>query len=117
VAAGAEVVEDHRAIHRAAVGDLRSGLVRGSLERRGLRRRTGGTGVHVTGRRDARQLALGHGRVCFRHQGALQVVREDDQHHGEGHEEADHHREFLEEVEVVVAHDPSRVRGCPRRAE
>jgi hypothetical protein len=42
-------------------------------------------------------------------------VGKHDQRHGERAEEADHHREFLEEVEVVVAHDPPMDCGVGRR--
>ena len=114
VAGAAKVLVDLAAVQGAAVGDLGRSSGGGGGRGGGLRRRTGFAGIDRAGGGDARLGDLGGLGVHFRRQAVVQEVRADDQARGNQHQEADHHREMLEEFEVVVTHFPplaARPRG------
>src|SRR5690606_234478 len=114
VAGAAEVLEDHRAVGGAAVGDLRGGGGRGGGRGGGLGGGAGVTGVHRACRSDA-LLGAGGGRGRdLRRNAAMQVVRQQDQPQGDQAKHAQDHRETLQEFQVVVAHIASYWRAARR---
>src|SRR5690606_17269482 len=116
VAGTAQVLEDHRTVGGAAVGDLRGGGGRGSRGGGGLGGGAGVAGVDRADRRDA-LLGAGGGRGRnLRRDAAVQVGRQQDQAEGDQGQHAQHHRETLQEFQVVVAHFASYWRAARGRS-
>src|SRR5690606_23840155 len=102
-----------RTVGGAAVGDLRGGRGGG----RGGGGRLGGgaglAGVDRADRGDALLGALGRARRDLGRDAGVQVGGQEDQAQGEHGQQADHHREALQEFKVVVTHIPSLWRVAP----
>src|SRR5690606_1078718 len=104
MAGGAEVVEDHLAVQRAAIGTAGHRRRRGSGRSGRLGGSARGTGVHRTNRCNALFKALGRRGRDLGGNDALQVESEDDQTDRDDGQNGDHDGKALEKLEVVIPH-------------